>query len=337
MAFSYRQVCYAYPTGGGSYSVSKANFGRIASLVAASALLIDYIMTVAVSTTSAVEQIASAVPALYDWKVVIGVAAIGLITLGNLRGLREAGNIFAIPTYLFLGSAFLMIGMGTFRILFMGDTGPTPSPEAVAAMQDTAGSVTILILLRAFASGAVALTGTEAIATGVPAFKPPESKNAARTLMAMAVILGDPVHRHHVPGVELSTSCRPRSRRSSRRSPTTSTATPSASTCSRRSPRCSCSWPRTPSFDAFPRLAAVLGEDGFFPRQFAFRGDRLAYSTGILVLGAVASVVVIIGRRLHARPDPAVRRGRVHRLHHLRSPAWSGTGSRPRTRAGATG
>ena len=105
MAFSYRQVCYAYPTGGGSYSVSKANFGRMASLVAASALLIDYTLTVAVSTSSAVEQIASAVPALHDWKVVIGVTAIGLITLGNLRGLREAGNIFAIPTYLFLGSA----------------------------------------------------------------------------------------------------------------------------------------------------------------------------------------------------------------------------------------
>ncbi len=105
VAFSYRQVCYAYPTGGGSYSVSKANFGRLASLIAASALLIDYVMTVAVSTTSAVEQIASAVPALYDWKVVMGVVAIGLITLGNLRGIREAGSIFAIPTYLFLASA----------------------------------------------------------------------------------------------------------------------------------------------------------------------------------------------------------------------------------------
>ena len=120
VAFSYRQVCYAYPTGGGSYSVSKANYGRLASLIAASALLIDYTLTVAVSTTSAVEQIASAVPALYDWKVVIGLTAIGLITLGNLRGIREAGSIFAIPTYLFLVSAFLMIGIGTVRILFMG-------------------------------------------------------------------------------------------------------------------------------------------------------------------------------------------------------------------------
>src|SRR6478735_7322930 len=189
VAFSYRQVCIAYPTGGGSYSVSKANLGRLASLVAASALLIDYTLTVAVSTSSAVEQIASAVPALDAWRVEIGIFAILLITIGNLRGLREAGNIFAIPTYLFLGSAFLMIGVGTFRIVFQGDTGPPPTPAVIEAMSHTVESVGILILLRAFASGAVALTGTEAIATGVPAFKPPEARNAANTLIAMAVIL----------------------------------------------------------------------------------------------------------------------------------------------------
>ena len=190
VAFSYRQVCIAYPGGGGSYSVSKANIGRMASLVAASALLIDYVLTVAVSTSSAVEQIASAFPTLDPWRVQIGIVAIAFITLGNLRGLREAGNIFAIPTYLFLGSAFLMIAMGVYRIVFAGDTGPVPSEELVNATRETAESVGVLILLRAFASGAVALTGTEAIATGVPAFQPPESRNAARTLMAMAVILG---------------------------------------------------------------------------------------------------------------------------------------------------
>src|SRR4051812_30530161 len=127
VAFSYRQVCYAYPNGGGSYSVSKANLGRLASLIAASALLIDYTLTVAVSTSSAVEQIASAVPSLDPWRVEIGITAILLITIGNLRGLREAGNIFAIPTYLFLGSAFLMIAVGTYRIVFEGDTGPPPT------------------------------------------------------------------------------------------------------------------------------------------------------------------------------------------------------------------
>ena len=188
VAFSYRQICIAYPTGGGSYSVSKANFGRMASLVAASALLIDYNLTVAVSTSSAVEQITSALPGLAPFAVAIGVSAIGLITIGNLRGIREAGNIFALPTYLFLFSALLMIGLGAFRIIVLGE-GQPPPPEAQAAVVNTAQTVSVLLLLRAFAAGAVALTGTEAIATGVPAFKPPEAKNAASTLVAMAVIL----------------------------------------------------------------------------------------------------------------------------------------------------
>src|SRR5947208_1059492 len=121
VAFSYRQICIAYPTGGGSYTVSRRNIGRTVSLIAASALLIDYVLTVAVSTSSAVEQIVSAFPALLDWSVIIGVSAIGLITIGNLRGLREAGNIFAIPTYLFVFSALLMIAVGSFRIVVLGE------------------------------------------------------------------------------------------------------------------------------------------------------------------------------------------------------------------------
>jgi amino acid transporter len=296
VAFSYRQVCYAYPNGGGSYSVSKANLGRIASLVAAAALMIDYVLTVAVSTSSAVEQIASAVPQLDPFRVEMAVVAIGLITLGNLRGLREAGNIFAIPTYLFLGSAFLMIALGVVRIVFMGDTGPTPSPEVIAVTTETATSVTILILLRAFASGAVALTGTEAIATGVPAFKPPESQNAARTLMVMASILAVlfvgitflaanfqilPIEEpkqtvisqiaRHVYGDTVAFYLF--------QAFTALLLFLAANT----------------SYNAFPRLAAVLAEDGFIPRQFAFRGDRLAFSTGILLLGLVSATVVTIG------------------------------------------
>src|SRR4051812_48307749 len=175
VAFSYRQVCIAYPTGGGSYSVSKANLGRVASLVAASALLIDYNLTAAVSTSSAVEQIVSAFPSLNPLAVPIGLTALTLITIANLRGIREAGNIFAVPTYLFLFSALVMIAIGVYRIVVLGEHG-TPPPEVVHATATTAGSVGIVILLRAFASGAVALTGTEAIATGVPAFQPPESK-----------------------------------------------------------------------------------------------------------------------------------------------------------------
>ncbi len=297
VAFSYRQVCLAYPTGGGSYSVSKANFGRMASLIAASALMIDYTLTVAVSTSSAVEQLASAIPALDPVRVEIALFAIGLITLGNLRGIREAGNIFAIPTYLFLGSAFLMIGIGTIRILFAGDTGPVPSPEVIAATQQTATDVTILILLRAFASGAVALTGTEAIATGVPAFKPPEARNAARTLMAMATILAILfigitflATSFHILPIE-----QPKQ-------------TVIAQIASHVYGGSSIGFylfqlftalllflAANTSFAAFPRLAALLAEDGFIPRQFAFRGDRLAFSSGILLLGSVAAILVVAG------------------------------------------
>jgi amino acid transporter len=296
VAFSYRQVCYAYPSGGGSYSVSKANIGRLASLVAASALLIDYVLTVAVSTSSAVEQIASAIPALSDVRVEIGVFAILLITIGNLRGLREAGNIFAIPTYLFLGSAFLMIGIGTFRILFQGDTGPPPTAEVIRATKETAEGVTVLILLRAFASGAVALTGTEAIATGVPAFQPPESRNAARTLMSMAVILATlfvgitflASNFHILPIDEPKQTVIAQIARHvygdtigfyAFQAFTALLLFLAANT----------------SYNAFPRLAAVLAEDGFIPRQFAFRGDRLAYSTGIILLGLIAASVVVLG------------------------------------------
>ena len=296
VAFSYRQVCIAYPNGGGSYSVSKANIGKLASLIAASALLIDYTLTVAVSTSSAVEQIASAFPALDPVKVEIGILAIALITLGNLRGLREAGNIFAIPTYLFLFSAFLMIGIGTFRILFQGDTGPAPTPEVMDAMQDTASGLTILILLRAFASGAVALTGTEAIATGVPAFQPPEARNAARTLMVMALILGTlfigitflASNFHILPMEEPKKTV--------------------ISQISRHVYGDTLGFylfqgftalllflAANTSYNAFPRLGAVLAEDGFVPRQFAFRGDRLAYSQGIILLGVIAGAVVILG------------------------------------------
>ncbi len=294
VAFSYRQVCIAYPTGGGSYSVSKANFGRLASLIAASALLIDYTLTVAVSTSSAVEQIASAFPAMHDWKVVIGVTAIGLITLGNLRGMREAGNIFAIPTYLFLGGAFLMIGMGTYRILFMGDTGPAPTPEVIAVMSETAQNVTILILLRAFASGAVALTGTEAIATGVPAFKPPEARNAARTLMVMAVILAilfigmtylaAGFHIMPAPGQTVIAQIANHVYGDTVAFYLFQVFTALLLFLAANT-----------SFAAFPRLAAVLAEDGFIPRQFAFRGDRLAYSAGIIILGVIAALVVVAG------------------------------------------
>src|SRR4051812_16098736 len=151
VAISYRQICIAYPTGGGSYSVSKRNFGRQVSLIAASALMIDYVMTVAVSTASSIEQVTSAFPALIDERVVLGVLAIALITVGNLRGLREAGNLFAVPTYLFLGSALLMIVVGGFRIIVGGEQAAF-SPNLAAQTGETIQSLSLLLLLRAFAA-----------------------------------------------------------------------------------------------------------------------------------------------------------------------------------------
>jgi amino acid transporter len=298
VAISYRQVCIAYPTGGGSYSVSKRNFGRNASLVAASALLIDYVMTVAVSTSSAVEQITSAIPALIDLRVVIGVTAIALITIGNLRGLRESGNIFALPTYLFVGSALLMIGIGAYRILVNGEHGSFSS-NLIEQTRDTAQPLSALLLLRAFAAGSVALTGTEAIATGVRAFKPPEAKNAATTLAVMAALLGVLfigitflAVNFGITHVDLPEKQTVIAQVASRvygddslpffmfQAFTALLLFLAANT----------------SFNAFPRLAAILAEDGFMPRHFSFRGDRLAFTLGVVVLGVVAAGLVIAAR-----------------------------------------
>jgi amino acid transporter len=297
VAISYRQVCIAYPTGGGSYSVSKRNFGRRVSLIAASALMIDYVMTVAVSTASAIEQVTSAFPALIDLRVYLGVAVIGLITVGNLRGLREAGNIFAIPTYLFVFSALAMIAIGGYRIVFLGEQTPYDEATIAAQVGGEFQAVTLLLLLRAFAAGAVALTGTEAIATGVPAFKPPEAKNAAQTLGVMAGLLGVlfigltflavNFGITHLDEPEVQTVISQIARRVYGdgtiafflfQAFTALLLALAANT----------------SFNAFPRLLALLAIDGNMPRQLSFRGDRLAYSYGIIALAAIAASLIVV-------------------------------------------
>jgi amino acid transporter len=293
VAISYRQICIAYPGGGGSYSVSRRNIGRKVSLVAASALLIDYVMTVAVSTTSAVEQITSAFPALFDDRVIIGIAALSLITLGNLRGLREAGNIFAVPTYLFVGSALLMIAVGTFRIVILGE-GDTYGPELREQVTGTFQPLTAILILRAFAAGAVALTGTEAIATGVPAFKPPEAKNAATTLAVMAGLLG--VLFIGITFLAVNFAISPID------NPVKETVISQVARgvygdgvpfyLFQAFTALLLFLAANTSFNAFPRLLAILAGDGHLPRQFALRGDRLAFSYGILVLAGVAAFLI---------------------------------------------
>jgi amino acid transporter len=292
---SYRQIGHAYPSGGGAYAVARANLPMLASLVAAGALLVDYVMTVAVSTASAVEQIISAVPEVADERLLIGVAAIVLITLGNLRGLRESGNIFAIPTYLFVGSALLMIAIGVYRIVILGEHAPAPSP--LPGAPDPLEPLGLLLIIRAFASGSVALTGTEAIANGVPAFKPPESKNAATTLTVVAVLLA--VLFIGITFVALNFGVvaidEP--------APKTVISQVAALAFGDGSigfylfqafTALILFLAANTSYNAFPRLAAILARDGYLPHQFSFRGDRLAFTSGIVILSLVSIVLLVI-------------------------------------------
>ena len=298
---SYRQIGYAYPAGGGAYAVARANLGRGFALVAAAALLVDYILTVSVSTSSAVEQITSAIPVLRPEAVLIGVTAIGLITLGNLRGLRESGNIFAVPTYLFIGSALLMIGIGMYRVLVLHEG--VPPKEIVEGSIDLTQAAGIIVLLRAFSAGSVALTGTEAIANGVQAFKPPEPRNAAATLTAMAVLLA--VLFVGITFVADSFGLVPVDDPVTGRVAQTIVAQIASTIYGSDSigfylfqafTALILFLAANTAFNAFPRLAAILAADGFMPRQFSFRGDRLAFSLGIVVLGVVAAVLVVIFR-----------------------------------------
>src|SRR6478672_6887560 len=283
---SYRQVCRAYPSGGGAYAVAKENLSQMAGLVAAAALLVDYVMTVAVSTASAIGQIVSVVPELDPVKIEIAAVVIFLMTVANLRGLRESGNIFAIPTYAFVFLALLMVGIGLFHIA-TGQAHPIDTPNADVL---TGGELSIFLLLKAFAGGSVALTGVEAIANGVPAFKPPEARNAANTMTAMSILLGilfigltlfavQYGLRPTLPGgpsiVALAAAAAFGD--GSALFVTFAAATALILFLAANT-----------SFNAFPRLAAILAEDGYMPRQFSFRGDRLAYSWGIVLLAAIA-------------------------------------------------
>ncbi|GAC1342402.1 MAG: APC family permease [Candidatus Dormibacteria bacterium] len=296
VTLSYRQTIKAYPKGGGSYIVAKDNLGPLAGLVAAAALMTDYVLTVAVSVASGMDQIQSAFAAAGTYRVELCVGMIVLIMLGNLRGLRESGSIFAAPTYLFIGSMFLMIGTLVFRGLTH-----TTLAHATAPFPHQLESAGIFLVLRAFASGCTALTGVEAISDGVPAFKPPEWRNARTTLTVMASILGmmfvgitvaahtlqlrpwdsaDPhyesviaqlaAHAYGANGILYVVTA----------VATTLILILAANT----------------SFSDFPRLFYFLARDDYAPHQFRRLGDRLAYSNGILVLGGLAIVIEIVFR-----------------------------------------
>ena len=295
VSISYRQVCRAYPSGGGAYVVARENLSQTAGLVAAAALLIDYVMTVAVSTASAVQQIQSIVPLAYDFRIEIAFVSISLITIGNLRGLRESGMIFAFPTYLFVSLAIGIVTIGLSHIATGTAQAMPPQPQAVQPGTDV---LTVFLLLKAFAGGSVALTGVEAIANGVPAFKPPEAKNAANTMTTMAFLLG--AIFIGVTIVAHAFAILPSQDNSG--GPTVIALVAQAA-YGHDSPVFFIFQGATAlilflaantSFNAFPRLAAILAQDGFMPRQFAFRGDRLAFSWGIILLAGIAFGLLFI-------------------------------------------
>jgi amino acid transporter len=285
---SYRQTVRAYSTSGGSYVVSKENLGRIPSLVAAAALLTDYVLTVAVSVAAGVLAITSAAPGLGHLTVELSIAAVLLITLVNLRGVRESGAAFAIPTYAFVLAYLVLIGVGVTKCT-VGSCPQAVVPDPVPA---GVGAVTIFVLLRAFASGSAALTGIEAISNGVSAFRHPQARNAARTLVILGVIsvtffLGVSwlaVQMHAAPSESVSVV-----------SQIARAAFPSGTAFGfmfwvvQVTTFAILVLAANTSFQGFPRLAAMLARDRFFPRQFGNLGDRLVYSNGIVVLSALAS------------------------------------------------
>ena len=286
VAFSYRQVCRGYPSGGGAYVVARENLGPNFGLIAAAALMVDYVMTVAVSSASALANLATAFEGIAPYKVELGALIIVLVTAANLRGIRESGNIFAIPTYMFVGMALLAIVVGLVNTV-TGAAHHLAAPPF--AEQPGVQAFTMLLLLKAFAGGSVALTGVEAIANGVPSFKPPEAKNAANTLIIMAILLGTIFIGLTFVGLQYGVQA------TTAQGPTVLGQVGSAVfgggflfLLLQVSAALILFLACNTSFNAFPRLAAILAQDDCMPRQFAFRGDRLAFSWGIVVLAAVA-------------------------------------------------
>jgi amino acid transporter len=284
---SYRQTVRAYSTSGGSYVVARDNLGTIPSLVAAAALLTDYVLTVAVSVAAGVLAIVSAVPSLGHLSLELSIAAVVVITVVNLRGVRESGIAFAVPTYGFIAAYVVLIAVGAAKCT-VGTCPHAVAPHPIAA---GAGAVTLFVLLRAFASGSAALTGVEAISNGVSAFRHPQAKNAAKTLFALGVVAIT-----FFMGVSWLTV-----RMHARPSETASVVSqlargifPSGTAFGfmfwvvQITTFAILVLAANTSFQGFPRLGALLARDRFFPRQFANLGDRLVYSNGIVVLSGLA-------------------------------------------------
>ncbi|MFI2351202.1 APC family permease [Streptomyces sp. NPDC019443] len=309
---SYRQNVRAYPSGGGDYEVANTNLGPKAGLTVASALLVDYVLTVAVSIASGVENLGSAVPFVVEHKVPCAIAIIVLLTLMNLRGVRESGKLFAIPTYVFVAGVFIMIAWGAFRGIVLDDTmrAPTADLEIKPEHQGLAGFALIFLLLRAFSSGCAALTGVEAISNGVPAFRKPKSKNAATTLLLMGALavtmfcgiiglaMATDVRMAETPAHDLLRNGIPVGGDYVQNPVISQVAAAvfgdgtfffvllAAATA------LVLFLAANTAYNGFPLLGSILAQDRYLPRQLHTRGDRLAFSNGIVLLAGAAILLV---------------------------------------------
>jgi amino acid transporter len=299
VATSYMQTIKAYPSGASSYIVASDNLGTLPGLTAAAALLIDYTLTVAVSVSSGVAAVTSIAPNLFPWRVLIAVVIVVVLMLGNLRGIRESGSIFMAPTYLYIVTIGAMIGIGLFRQVVLNDLGTFAAPsdwlEAKQGTQQMIGIAAIFLALRAFSSGAAGLTGVEAVSDGVPAFKPPEWRNARLTLFWQATIFGilflgisylaSAIHILPDP-TEVQTVLSLLTRQV--------TGDGWFLVVTQLATALILALAANTSFADFPRLSSFLARDGFMPRSFGFRGERLAFTTGIIALSAVAALLLIV-------------------------------------------
>jgi amino acid transporter len=295
VGFSYRQTIHAYPNGGGAYIVAHDNLGEVPGLVAAASLLIDYVLTVAVSVSAGVFAITSLAttwgyPAVSNYRVEIALACIALITVINLRGVKESGAIFSVPTYIFIFSMIALIVLGTFQVL---RTGAVSIPADPAHVPSPVTGIGIFLILQAFSAGCTAMTGVEAISNGVPAFKRPESDNAARTLIWMVGILGFMFLGTSVLAYYYGAVFREDQSVISQIARQIVGTGPAYFVIQVATALILVLAANT-SYADFPRLSSLLSRDRFLPRQFSSRGDRLVFSNGILALGLFAALLVII-------------------------------------------
>jgi amino acid transporter len=286
---SYRQTIFAYPSGGGAYIVSKDNLGEMSGLTAGAALLLDYLLTVSVSVSAGVEAITSAFPGMNPHRIALCILSVWLIVLGNLRGLRESGKIFAVPTYVFVFSILTLIGVGAYQFF----NGTLVQAPVASALQFHYPAIGLFMVLKAFSAGCTALTGVEAVSNGVPAFRKPESKNAVTTLIWMVALLGFMfvgitflAHILHIMPKEDETVLSQIAR--------AIFGTGITYYVIQFSTMGILILAANTAFADFPRLASLLAIDRYLPRQLASVGDRLVFSNGILALGFFASLLIIL-------------------------------------------